>query len=417
MSSLYLLRDTNLANNRYKIQKVIGVGGFGCVYLALDKNGTRYAIKECFDQNRVRRSDDGQTVITHTEKSRNAKREHEHQRKNAHEEALKFGNNGLRHPNLVPIYESFDQFGTTYLVMPYVDGIPLHEVANKLRDGNSVLSILHQIGSALKFLHSNNLIHRDLKPDNVLIVGEDTKPVLLDTGATRDFNNTLTVHTGIQTDFGPPEIASSMEASTYGSPGPWSDCFALAGMAYLLISGTKPAAWTERALKLRQKENRDPLNKPEIMPDPVWLVVKKSLSLRTTDRHPCVTDFLSDFSLAISSKEIPKSQIKEEAPKVSKEEKINPVSLPPSKAKCFSEILPCASTPVAMIANLAIHFGFLLACWLIFDDPISAIVLLLVVMIINWATAIYLIFIKTPFVWASFPGINVWLLLKMHKTS
>ena len=417
MSSLYLLRDTSLADNRYKIQKVIGVGGFGCVYLALDKDGTRYAIKECFDQNRVRRSDDGQTVIAHTEKSRNAKREHEHQRKNAHEEALKFGNNGLRHPNLVPIYESFDQFGTTYLVMPYIDGTPLHEVASTLRDGNWVLSILRQIGSALKFLHANNLIHRDLKPDNVLIVGEDTKPVLLDTGATRDFHNTLTVHTGIQTDFGPPEIVSSMEANTYGSPGPWSDCFALAGMAYLLISGSKPAAWTERVWALRQQESRDPLIRPEIMPDSVWQVIEKSLSLRTADRHSSVSDFLSDFSLAVSSKEIPKIQIKKEAPKVSTDENKKPPRLPLSRPKVSSDILPGASIPMAMVANLAVHLGFLLACWLILDDPISATVLLLAVMIINWATAIYLLSIKTPLVWASFPGINFWLLLKMHKTS
>lgn len=293
-----------LNRGRYVVQRHIGRGGFGYVYLAADAQGRRYAIKEAFDRQRVARGPDGYLVVPLAAPAQ-AAREHAHQCKRAHEEFALFQNPALQHDALVRLLDCFDQNSTTYLVMPYIDGVTLHELARDPRraDAPWVLGLLHQIAEVLDMLHRNGMIHRDLKPENVLVARDGqsgSRPVVLDTGATRPFKVRDTVHTGIVTDFGPPEIVGLAEARIYGLPGPQSDCFALAGMAYLLLVGQKPPDWTQRAFALDRTGGTDPLVRPVALSSDVWAVLCRSLALTVQRRHAGAGHLLTELRRALA---------------------------------------------------------------------------------------------------------------------
>lgn len=308
MHAVPLPLQTPLRRSHYRVQSHIANGGFGVVYLATDAAGARFAIKEAYDTQFVRRGSDGLQVTPRDDVLGGA-RIHAHQCRRVHEEFERFSQPHLKHPSLVPLLGCFDERGTTYLVMPYVDGQNLRKAAAQRRGSDPawVLQLLKPISEVLALLHRNGLIHRDLKPDNILVClgpAGQLRPVVLDTGATRDYSRHDTVNTGIRTDFGPPEIASAADARIYGRPGPGSDCFAMAGMAYLLLSGLKPPGAEERAVALARSGASDPLQPPPGVTDAVWQVLRCSLQLRVAQRHSSAAQFLAALEVAMGRREL-----------------------------------------------------------------------------------------------------------------
>lgn len=308
MHSVPLSPGSLLKGGSYRIERQIGRGGLGIVYLATDtRSGERCAVKETFDNNYARRAADGCTLVPRDD-VKQAAQIHRHQCRRMHEEALRFAGPSLRHPCLVTLHESFDAHGTAYLVMPFIDGTPLHLAAAwpEARRPQWVLALLEQLAGALDTLHRNQLIHRDLKPDNVIIrqapQGSAPLPVLLDTGAARQYSEVQTVHTHIATDFGAPEIISLAEARRFGAPGPATDCFALAGLAYWLLSGNKPLPYAVRASEIeRSGGGSDPLEKAPGMSDAVWQVLKRSLSLAVSEREASPASMVKALGEALTS--------------------------------------------------------------------------------------------------------------------
>lgn len=308
MHSVPLPPGALLKDGQYRIERQIGRGGLGIVYLAIDTgSGERYAVKETFDNNYARRAADGRTVVPRTDVDQ-AGQIHRHQCRRAHEEAQRFASPSLRHPCLVPLHESFDGHGTAYLVMPFIDGTPLHVAAGwpEARRPQWVLALLEQLAAALDTLHRNQLIHRDLKPDNVMIRQSERQsapvPVLLDTGAARQYSDVRTVHTHIATDFGAPEIISLDEARRFGAPGPATDCFALAGIAYWLLSGNKPVPYAARVSELERTggSGSDPLEQAPGLSDAVWQVLRRSLSLAVAGREASAVSLVRALGAALA---------------------------------------------------------------------------------------------------------------------
>jgi serine/threonine protein kinase len=149
------------SGDRYEVQSLIGRGGMGMVYLGVNRElGSRVAIK-----------------VLHPDTTRDDQRLARFRR----EAALSAQ---LSHPNIVPVFEFQHTDDMAYLVMPYVDGVPLDQQLR--RDGPlpraDVQRLIEQIGSALQYAHNKRVVHRDVKPSNILLEQESGRWMLTDFG-------------------------------------------------------------------------------------------------------------------------------------------------------------------------------------------------------------------------------------------
>lgn len=402
MSQTPLPPGTSLKNEKYRIEYLLGAGGFGYVYRAVDQNWRCYAIKEAFDKNWVVRAENGRDVIPNITKT-GCQKIHEHQRIRAREEAERFQQPHLKHPNLVPILGCFDQFGTTFLIMPLIVGETLKDAlqSNVARETWWQLAVLGQIADALDVLHRSNLIHRDLKPENVLVSQFDGKPVpvLLDMGAAREYDCAENLHTGIATDFGAPEIVSDFEARTYGKPGPETDCFALAGIAFLMLSGVNPVGYVTR-VTMRKRNNIDPLGCPLELSQVVWLVLKRSLTLKTASRHCSAPGLFKELAKAMqSSAEETKKHAAIDDLELS--EKLDIDDTPPQTLY---------QNPSSMLDALAAGIAMLAVCvvLILMAGPEKGILYSLVFLLVHLIIAVFAVKRYIPAALAIMPFVNLW---------
>lgn len=221
-----------ILNNSYSIRQPLGRGGFGITYLA-DENisGRLVVIKENFPSFCAGR--DTQTLHIGALSNKQAG-EYKWALENFENEARILTR--LAHPNIVQILSIFTAFGTAYYVMPYISGTALHTAApapNEITE-DWLRPILLDLLGALAYLHSNELLHRDIKPDNVLITAGGA-PILIDFGTARTTQGNHT-HTQVGTEgYAPLE-----QWAKGGKRGPWTDLYALGATCYRLITGTEP---------------------------------------------------------------------------------------------------------------------------------------------------------------------------------
>ena len=267
----YMLRDT------YTLTETLGQGGFGITYLATeDVTERRVVVKENFPAEfSIRNS------INHHAGPAGASR------KESYDWALgSFLNEAkiltrLRHPNIVPVLTAFKALGTAYYVMDYIGGLPLHEAAPQQVTEQWLLGILRPMLSALHYIHTQPdiLLHRDIKPNNILVTPEGT-PILIDFGAARSVISTHT-HSKVGTPgYSPPEQLSNTTA-----PGPWTDLYALGATCYYLLTGQNPPDCHDRMFADPGSDllaHRPELQKrfsPELLAS-----IDKAFALRPNDR-------------------------------------------------------------------------------------------------------------------------------------
>ncbi len=232
--------------HEYRIDAVLGHGGFGITYLATDTQlNLKVAIKEYLpSQLAVRVA--GQTV---------------HPKSELDEEGYRWGLDRFvreartlarfRHRNLVRILRFFEANNTAYAVMEYEEGSSLHtwlQMRATPPNEREVLAILLPLLDALQLVHGADVLHRDIKPDNIYL-RDDGSPVLLDFGAARESRGTRSRNlTTIVT----PGYAPFEQYSSNSPQGPWTDIYSLAAVCYRMITGSAPPDAMDR---LRQ----DPL--------------------------------------------------------------------------------------------------------------------------------------------------------------
>jgi serine/threonine protein kinase len=231
----------------YEILDVLGEGGFGIVYLARDPVLDRpVAIKEYLPVALAARSAGGRGITL---------------RAAAHAETFTAGmksfiNEGrmlahFDHPALVRVHRFWQENRTAYMAMPYYDGETLQARRRRMQqppDEAWLRRLLDPILGALEVLHAENCYHRDISPDNILVLSESGLPVLLDFGAAR---RVVEDRTQLLTAILKPAFAP-IEQYAEGSrvhQGPWTDLYALAAVVRYCMTGNAPLPATVRAVE------------------------------------------------------------------------------------------------------------------------------------------------------------------------
>lgn len=273
--SLALVAGTVL-KERYQLDKVLGQGGFGITYLAKDKSLERdVAIKELAPAGATRY---GTTLRPPTAP----------QAPNFTELKKKFLKEGqilaqFKQNAIVRVLDLFGANGTAYIVMEYLGGESLQ---NRLeREGRiapqNVVPYAQQVLTGLSTVHGVRLLHRDLKPDN-LIVTPDDQIVMIDFGSARNFASKTLQHTRLVTPgYAPPE-----QYSTQARFGPYTDLYALGATLYHALAGAPPPPSTDRLMGTALA----PL--PQQVPTLLQDTVMQAMELRAPQRFQSATAML-----------------------------------------------------------------------------------------------------------------------------
>ncbi len=224
---------------KYVIGTVIGFGGFGVIYKAWDKNFEKVvAVKEYYPTTFLSRNVGEKQAYIYDK--RNVE-EFEKGKKEFLEEArnlAKFNN----HPNIVHVYDFFEENGTAYFVMEFLDGcnlktfLQVNAQSGRRISVETALQITQCVLSALKAVHASKIIHRDIKPGNIFICKDGTIK-LIDLGAAR-FSDSEMEKT--RTIIITPGYAPAEQYQIKSKQGPYTDIYAVAAVLYEMLTGIKP---------------------------------------------------------------------------------------------------------------------------------------------------------------------------------
>ncbi len=232
-----------LQGGRYRIEKVLGQGGFGITYLGVQTSlDDKVAIKEFFMKDLCNRGVNTSNVSVGSVGSRELV---EGFRKKFIKEARNIRR--LKHRNIVPIIDVFEENGTAYYVMEYFECGNLKELVDNRGPLSEALAVTYisQLASALEKVHANGLLHLDIKPANVML-GNSGEAVLIDFGISKHYDEggaqTSSGLVGTSEGYAPLEQYEAASLKTFT---PATDIYALGATLFFLLTGTRPPKASE----------------------------------------------------------------------------------------------------------------------------------------------------------------------------
>ena len=264
--------NTPLQNGQYIIKKVIGGGGFGETYLAEDTEENRLVVIKTLNREQREKPDFAEI------------------QKRFRKEALDLSK--CYHPHIVQVYDNFPEDGLWAIVMEHIDGDDLAAYLENYTAENGYLSetealrYIDQIGQALECVHERKLLHRDVKPNNILLRRESKEAVLIDFGLAREFQpGKIRSMTEMKT----PGYAPIEQYERRGDFGYYTDVYALAATLYSLLTNRVPVPANYRAeynveLSPPQKFNQK-------ISDKVNAAILKGMELEPFNRPQTVREF------------------------------------------------------------------------------------------------------------------------------
>ena len=238
----YQLPVNCILNGRYVVGKVLGAGGFGITYIGYDlKLDSKVAIKEYYPSGAANRSV-SMTVFPTTEVKGNPFEIGKDRFLKEAKTLSEFVGEG----NIVTLRDYFEENGTAYIVMEYLEGEDLshYAKAHGKFELDEALDLLEPAMLALDKIHKKGLIHRDISPSNIMVMS-DGRVKVLDFGSARLQNASGELSLSIMLK---PGYAPAEQYSTHGEQGSWTDVYAMSATVYRLITGKTPPPSTDRIL-------------------------------------------------------------------------------------------------------------------------------------------------------------------------
>ena len=300
-----LKNGTTLQGGKYKIISMLGRGGFGITYLAeqtmLDR---KVAVKEFFMKEFCERNKDTSRVTLGTESSRETVTRFR-------EKFIKEARNiaKLDHPNIVRILDIFEENGTAYYVMDYIDGESLGEMVKRcgaIAEATATRYIL-KAAEALEYIHRQNMNHLDIKPANIMINGKD-ESVLIDFGLSKQYDaggqQTSTTPVGISEGYAPME---QYKKGGVGEFSPQTDIYALGATFFKLLTGKTPPSASD-VLNYGLPPN------PATVSVKVWAAIEFAMHPKKNNRPKNVAEFIASIKTDATPK--PQPVLKQEVGEV-----------------------------------------------------------------------------------------------------
>lgn len=283
-----LSEGSTLQNGKYRIISVLGQGGFGITYLAehtmLD---TKVAIKEFFPKDFCNRDSITSQVsvgaVNTAELVGKLKDKFLKEAKNIAK---------LNHPNIITIHDIFEENNTAYYIMSFVEGQSLGDIIKKAGalSEERALKYIREVCDAIGYMHSKSMNHLDIKPANIMIRESDDKPIIIDFGTSKQYDNegeqTSTMAPGFTHGYAPIEQYKPGGVSTFT---PQTDIYAIGATLYALLTGEKPPHYSEIL------EDGLPELPHNISPETVD-AIKRSMSISKIKRQSTIMEFTSELA-------------------------------------------------------------------------------------------------------------------------
>jgi serine/threonine protein kinase len=263
-SEMTLNPGDRLDGDRYEIERVLGCGRFAITYLAIDhRNNQPVAIKTLNDSAKVHSDRDKLCQIFR-------------------DEAMQL--KACNHPNIVKVDRLFEADGAPCVVMEYVAGADLHELGRLSVD--EAMRYVRQIGSALDYIHSKKLLHRDVRPANIRLRAGRSEAVLIDFGSALNFSDELSA---TQTASHTNGCAAPEAYISKGDRDSYTDIYSLGATLYTLLEGKAPPDALERQLKGVAISFSGQYDAK------IYRLIEKAMALKPADRPRSAAEWLQPF--------------------------------------------------------------------------------------------------------------------------
>lgn len=279
----------------YRIMRTLGMGGFGVTYLAEEKAlERRVVLKENFPDSLCHRESGSLDVVLSAPENGTDTFTWAHN--NFMREARLLAS--LDHPYIAKVYAFFEAHKTSYYVTEFIEGKSLADVAADYARKNfpltqdAVLGVMIRVLDALHYLHEREVLHRDIKPDNILINRRGV-PILIDFGAAREEYGDSDSSVVESQGFSPIE-----QSTPDGNMGPWTDLYAFGATLYYALTGSCLPESRQRELydmadKLEEREDLLKLYDKRILAS-----IDRSIRPAIADRYQSAADWIADLNLS-----------------------------------------------------------------------------------------------------------------------
>lgn len=282
---MLLKKGTLLQGGKYKIEKVLGQGGFGITYLATQINLNRkVAIKEFFMKDMCCREEDTNQVYYISSDSNFV----DNFKNKFIKEAQTISS--LNHRNIIRIHDTFEENGTAYYAMEYIDGCSISDILKqqgKLQE-DVAIQYIKEVAEALNYIYSKHINHLDIKPSNIMVRQVDNSVVLIDFGVAKQYDlltdeGTTSTPVGVSHGYSPLEQYSDGGVQNFS---PQSDIYALGATLYTMVVGEKPP----HAVSISQ--NGSPTIPNTISPN-IRNAITAAMKLKRSERPQSVSSFVN----------------------------------------------------------------------------------------------------------------------------